>query len=82
MTLNILTTSMSQSFEPDSIEREIIVDDHHHHDNSRVHSIPNEGIHGDIFCAGHVFLPDGSLLVAGGIYKYNRLCSWDSFSAI
>jgi hypothetical protein len=26
---------------------------------------------GDIFCAGHAFLPDGRLLVAGGTYKYD-----------
>lgn len=63
----------SELFEPDSIEHEITDDDHqhNHHHNSRVHPISNEGIQGDIFCAGHVFLPDGSLLVAGGTHKYD-----------
>jgi hypothetical protein len=27
---------------------------------------------GDIFCAGHAFLPDGRLLVAGGTCRYDR----------
>lgn len=27
---------------------------------------------GDVFCAGHSFLPDGRLLVAGGTYRYAR----------
>lgn len=27
---------------------------------------------GDLFCAGHSFLPDGRLLVAGGTYKYDK----------
>ena len=26
---------------------------------------------GDVFCAGHSFLPDGRLLVAGGTYRYD-----------
>ncbi len=30
-----------------------------------------QDLDGDIFCAGHAFLPDGKLLVAGGTYKYD-----------
>lgn len=37
----------------------------------RVYEISQEGIEGDIFCAGHAFLPDGRLLVTGGTHKYN-----------
>jgi hypothetical protein len=40
-------------------------------DNGRVYEISNQNIEGDIFCAGHAFLPDGRLLVAGGTYKYD-----------
>jgi len=40
-------------------------------DNGKVYEISNEGIQGDIFCAGHAFLPDGKLLVTGGTYKYD-----------
>src|SRR5258708_1068840 len=27
---------------------------------------------GDLFCAGHTFLPDGRLVVVGGTYKYDH----------
>ena len=27
----------------------------------------------DVFCAGHVFLPDGKLLIAGGTRRYEKL---------
>ncbi len=40
--------------------------------NGLVYEISNEGIDGDIFCAGHTFLEDGRLLVAGGTYKYDN----------
>src|SRR6266516_6128756 len=40
-------------------------------DNGRVYEISNQNIEGDIFCAGHAFLPDGRLLVAGGTCKYD-----------
>ena len=36
-----------------------------------VFEIPNTGVQGDIFCAGHAFLPDGRLLIAGGTYRYD-----------
>jgi hypothetical protein len=39
--------------------------------DGHVYEISNENIDGDIFCAGHAFLPDGQLLVAGGTYKYD-----------
>lgn len=32
----------------------------------------NQKLDGDIFCAGHAFLPDGRLLVAGGTYRYDN----------
>ncbi|HTH23396.1 MAG TPA: hypothetical protein VL854_14345, partial [Nitrososphaeraceae archaeon] len=51
----------AEIFEPDDIGK----------DNGKVYEISNEGIQGDIFCAGHAFLPDGKLLVAGGTYKYD-----------
>ena len=40
-------------------------------DNGKIFTISNDGIEGDIFCAGHTFLADGKLLVAGGTYKYD-----------
>ncbi|MDE1765065.1 MAG: DUF1929 domain-containing protein [Thaumarchaeota archaeon] len=30
-----------------------------------------QDLDGDVFCAGHAFLPDGKLFVAGGTYKYD-----------
>ncbi|HLE53298.1 MAG TPA: galactose oxidase-like domain-containing protein [Anaerolineales bacterium] len=36
-----------------------------------VHSL-NQPLGGDLFCAGHTFLADGRLLVAGGTFKYNK----------
>ena len=39
--------------------------------NGQVYEISNEGIDGDIFCAGHTFLEDGQLFIAGGTYKYD-----------
>ncbi len=38
----------------------------------QVKEISNEGIEGDLFCAGHAFLEDGRLLVAGGTHKYDN----------
>lgn len=35
-----------------------------------VHTV-NQELGGDIFCAGHAFLSDGRLLVAGGTYAYD-----------
>lgn len=40
-------------------------------DNGRVFPLSNQGIEGDIFCCGHVFLPNGKILVAGGTFKYD-----------
>jgi hypothetical protein len=40
-------------------------------DRGEVFEIPNTGIQGDIFCAGHAFLSDGRLLIAGGTYRYD-----------
>jgi Domain of unknown function (DUF1929) len=40
-------------------------------DRGEVFEIPNTGIQGDIFCAGHAFLADGRLLIAGGTYRYD-----------
>jgi len=51
----------AEIFEPDEIGK----------DNGKVYEISNEGIQGDIFCAGHAFLPDGKLLVTGGTYRYD-----------
>ena len=50
-------------FEPDYTEKT----------DGRVYEISDKGVEGDIFCAGHAFLPDGKLLVAGGTYKYDGL---------
>jgi len=41
--------------------------------DGKVFEITNNGIKGDIFCAGHAFLPDGRLFVTGGTYKYDGL---------
>jgi hypothetical protein len=41
--------------------------------DGKVYEISDEGIKGDIFCAGHAFLPDGRLFVTGGTYKYDGL---------
>jgi hypothetical protein len=51
----------AEIFEPNEIGK----------DNGKIYTISNNGIEGDIFCAGHTFLPDGKLLVAGGTYKYD-----------
>jgi hypothetical protein len=48
-------------FEPGEIDK----------DDGKVYPISNEGIEGDIFCSGHVSLPDGKILVAGGTSKYD-----------
>jgi hypothetical protein len=34
-------------------------------------TIIEQNLGGDIFCAGHAFLPDGRLLVSGGTHKYD-----------
>lgn len=31
----------------------------------------DQGLAGDVFCAGHAFLPDGRLLAAGGTHEYD-----------
>lgn len=36
-----------------------------------VMSVVEQTLDGDLFCAGHAFLADGSLLVAGGTHKYD-----------
>lgn len=51
----------AEIFEPGEIDN----------DNGRVYPISNQGIEGDIFCCGHVFLPDGKILVSGGTSKYD-----------
>ena len=51
----------AEIFEPNEIGK----------DNGRIYAISNNGIKGDIFCAGHTFLSDGKLLLAGGTYKYD-----------
>lgn len=35
-------------------------------------SVLDQALDGDLFCVGHVFLPDGRLIAAGGTYRYNR----------
>src|SRR5689334_21041998 len=40
-------------------------------ENGTLRSIAQD-LAGDIFCAGHAFLPDGRLLVAGGTAGYDR----------
>jgi hypothetical protein len=50
---------------------EIFEPDHEGQDDGRVFVILNNNFGGDIFCAGHTFLPDGRLLTAGGTYKYD-----------
>lgn len=35
----------------------------------------------DVFCAGHVFLPDGKLLIAGGTRRYEKLRENITFAA-
>lgn len=51
----------AEIFEPNEIGK----------DNGKVYAISNDGIEGDLFCAGHTFFPDGKILVAGGTYKYD-----------
>jgi hypothetical protein len=51
----------AEIFEPGEIDK----------DNGRVYPVSNQGIEGDIFCSGHVFLPDGKILVAGGTSNYD-----------
>jgi hypothetical protein len=50
---------------------EIFEPNHEGKDNGKVYEISNTNLDGDIFCAGHTFLPDGRLLIAGGTYKYD-----------
>ena len=52
----------AEIFEPDEIGK----------GNGNVYEISNEGVDGDIFCAGHTFLEDGKLLVVGGTHKYDN----------
>ena len=52
----------AEIFEPDEIGG----------NDGQVKEISNEGVEGDLFCAGHVFLEDGRLLVAGGTHKYDN----------
>jgi hypothetical protein len=54
----------AEIFEPD-------IDDEDDHTDGHVYEISNTNIDADVFCAGHVFLPDGRLLVTGGTYKYD-----------
>ncbi|HEX3277949.1 MAG TPA: hypothetical protein VHR40_05475, partial [Thermoleophilaceae bacterium] len=35
----------------------------------------------DMFCAGHVFLPDGKLLIAGGTRRYEKLAADITYAA-
>jgi hypothetical protein len=59
----------SEIFEPD-VDSDI--GEGGEHKEGRVYEISNANIDADIFCAGHTFLSDGCLLVAGGTYKYDR----------
>jgi hypothetical protein len=52
----------AEIFEPDEIGK----------GDGNVYEISNEGVDGDIFCAGHTFLEDGKLLVVGGTHKYDN----------
>lgn len=58
----------AEIFEPD-VDSDI--GDGSDHKEGRVYEISSANIDADIFCAGHTFLPDGRLLVAGGTYKYD-----------
>jgi Galactose oxidase-like, Early set domain len=51
----------AEIFEPGEIDK----------NNSKIYSISNQGIEGDIFCCGHASLPDGKILIAGGTSKYD-----------
>ena len=63
----------AEIFEPGDIEKD---------NNGRVYSISNDGIEGDLFCAGHTFLPDGRLFVNGGTYKYDGTYIWSSITPL
>jgi hypothetical protein len=52
----------AEIFEPNEIGKD---------NNGKVYTISNNGIEGDIFCAGHTYFSDGKLLIAGGTYKYD-----------
>lgn len=58
----------AELFEPDPLEHDMS----HDNDHSRVQLLSNEGLDGDIFCAGHAYLPDGRILIAGGTHKYDN----------
>ena len=52
----------AEIFEPDAQGGQI---------EGTVFEISNRNINSDIFCAGHAFLPNGQLLIAGGTYRYD-----------
>lgn len=60
---NLKNPHPAEIFEPNHIGK----------DDGKIYEIPEmePSIRSDIFCAGHTFLPDGRLLVAGGTYKYD-----------
>jgi len=52
---------------------EIFEPNHEGKDDGCVYEISNNNnVNADIFCAGHTFLSNGRLLVAGGTYRYDR----------
>jgi hypothetical protein len=51
----------AEIFKPDEIDN----------DNGKVYPISNQGLEGDIFRSGHLFLPDGKMLITGGTPNYD-----------
>ena len=63
--------------DPDKLKKldnpQIFEPDYTGQTDGTVREITKKGIEGDIFCAGHAFLPDGKLFVTGGTFLYDGL---------
>jgi len=52
---------------------EIFTPDYTGNTDGQIKEISDSGIDGDLFCAGHAYLPDGRLFIAGGTYRYDGI---------
>lgn len=52
---------------------EIFTPDYTWETDGETRQIPSTGTDGDLFCAGHAYLPDGRLFIAGGTFRYDGL---------
>jgi len=52
---------------------EIFKPDYTWNTDGEIKQISDKGIQGDLFCAGHAYLPDGKLFIAGGTFRYDGL---------